>query len=147
MLYAPLTVQSGDLCYQSSPQWPVHRKKRHFNFESYAHRQSDTSLFKIDTSTTSGMCNFYIDCFKTKCFWLDGRSRMANQLFWAPPCNFHSACLSLFTGLALCTTTTIQSCIVNLRAALYHRWLSEFNAPVGYQEVAGHTYKWLLLIG
>ncbi len=79
------------------------QKKRHFNFESYAHRQLDTSLFKVDTSTTSGMCNFYVDCFKTRCFWLDGRSRMANQLFSAPLCNFHSACLSLFTGPTLCT--------------------------------------------
>ena len=30
---------------------------------------------------------------------------------------------------------------------LYHPRLSEINAPVGYQEVAGHDYEWLLLIG
>ncbi len=30
---------------------------------------------------------------------------------------------------------------------LYHPWLSEINAAVGYQEVAGHAYEWLLLIG
>ncbi len=28
-----------------------------------------------------------------------------------------------------------------------HPWLSEINAPVGYQEVAGHACEWLLLIG
>ncbi len=35
----------------------------------------------------------------------------------------------------------------NSRSRGNHPWLSEINAPVGYQEVAGHTYKWLLLIG
>ncbi len=29
----------------------------------------------------------------------------------------------------------------------FHPWLSEINAPIGHQEVAGHTFEWLLLIG
>ena len=79
----------------------------------------------------------------TKCPRSFLRCLQKSKLFSWVTCAWHSA------GNKLVYLITSQPISVQLMAlcSTYQPWLSEINAPIGYQEVAGHTYKWLLLIG